>query len=131
MSQDIREAEKDIETRQQQMELLESVVEYVPKVTGELKKLIAEFYGVKQDDSDEYLNFVLENSNWVIDALNVTIGLLNENGTVIDKKEANDMILRLNDALVSKVDVKIADVLEKGLVPLLDTFLAEARKVLA
>ena len=45
-----------MDTREQQMDLLESVVEYAPKAIGELKKLSVEFYGLKQDDSDEYLD---------------------------------------------------------------------------
>ncbi len=121
----------EMDIREQQMELLKSVVEYAPKAVGELKKLALEFYGVKQEDSDEYLNFVLENSNWLIEALNATLDLLNKDKKMIDKDEANQIILNLNDALASKVDARIADTLDKELIPLLENFLQASQEVIA
>ena len=117
-------------TREQQMDLLESVVEYAPKAIGELKKLSVEFYGLKQDDSDEYLDFVLENSNWLIQALNATMPLLNEERQRIDKECADRAVLELNEALSSQVDARIADALDKGLIPVLEEFLRAAEEVL-
>lgn len=119
-----------MDTREQQMDLLESVVEYAPKAIGELKKLSVEFYGLKQDDSDEYLDFVLENSNWLIQALNATMPLLNEEKQRIDKERAERAVLELNEALSSQVDARIADALDKGLIPVLEEFLRAAEEVL-
>lgn len=110
--------------------LLESVVEYAPKAIGELKKLSVEFYGLKQDDSDEYLDFVLENNNWLIQALNATMPLLNEERQRIDKERADRAVLELNEALSSQVDARIADALDKGLIPVLEEFLRAAEEVL-
>ena len=124
---DMEVADKDGE---QQMDLLESVVEYAPKAIGELKKLSVEFYGLKQDDSDEYLDFVLENSNWLIQALNATMPLLNEEKQRIDKERADRAVLELNEALSSQVDARIADALDKGLIPVLEEFLRAAEEVL-
>lgn len=120
---------QNIELRQQQTELLESVAEYAPKAINELKKLASEFYGIKQEDSDEYLEFVLENGNWMIEALNATIDFINEENTMIDKVQANQTILDLNDALSAKVDAKIAEVLDKELIPLLERFLEAAQNL--
>ena len=119
-----------MDTREQLMDLLESVVEYAPKAIGELKKLSVEFYGLKQDDSDEYLDFVLENSNWLIQALNATMPLLNEERQRIDKERAERAVLELNEALSSQVDARIADALDKGLIPVLEEFLRAAEEVL-
>ena len=119
-----------MDTREQQMDLLESVVEYAPKAIGELKKLSVEFYGLKQDDSDEYLDFVLENNNWLIQALNATMPLLNEERQRIDKERADRAVLELHEALSSQVDARIADALDKGLIPVLEEFLRAAEEVL-
>lgn len=116
--------------RQQQLEVLQSVVEYTPKVLKELRTLTAEFYGIKQDDSEEYLDFVLENINWELEALNGTIDMLNEYSDMINKQETNEIILNLNGALSSKVDAKIADALSNGLIPLLEQFSYVAEQLL-
>lgn len=119
------------EVRVQQLQLLSSAVEYAPKAIAELKKVAGEFYGVKQDDSDEYLDFVLENGNWLIQAMNATLDLINEQRIVIDVAQANQSVLDLNDALASKVDAKIADVLEKEYIPLLEQFVEAASEYIS
>lgn len=129
MNENINGSAQDMDVRRQQLELLESVTEYAPKAIGELKKLSAEFYGVKQEDSDEYLDFVLENSNWMLEALNATIDLINEETQMIDRGQANQAVLDLNDALASKVDARIADALEKGLIPLLENYMIAAQNL--
>lgn len=131
MNENINESAQNMDVRQQQLELLESVTEYAPKAISELKKLSMEFYGVKQEDSDEYLDFVLENSNWMLEALNATMDLVNEDTQMIEKAQANQTILDLNDALSSKVDVRIADALDKGLIPLLETYMKAAESLTA
>jgi len=128
MNQDRKEPIMESEARQQ-IELLESVVEYAPKAIGELKKLVLEFYGIKQEDSDEYLEFVLENSNWMIEALNATVDFINEESQRIDKVQANQTIIELNAALSERIDAKIAEVLDRGLIPLLEAFMAEAQRL--
>ena len=129
MNENINGSAQDMDVRRQQLELLESVTEYAPKAIGELKKLSAEFYGVKQEDSDEYLDFVLENSNWMLEALNATIDLINEETQMIDRGQANQAVQDLNDALASKVDARIADALEKGLIPLLENYMIAAQNL--
>lgn len=129
MREDRNNMEQNLDTRQQQIELLSSVAEYIPKAVAELKKLSLEFYGIKQDDSDEYLDFVLESSNWLIQALNATLDLINEEETVIDREQANEVVRKLNDALTDKVDGKIADALENGLIPILEKFGEAAKKI--
>lgn len=117
------------EIRQQQIELLESVVDYAPKAIVELKKLAAEFSEEKQEDSDEYLDFVLENSNWLIEALNATMSLLNEKNPVIDKDKANHSVTVLNQALADKTDEGVAQALEQELIPMLEAFLKAAKDI--
>lgn len=129
MNENINGSAQDMDVRRQQLELLESVTEYAPKAISELKKLSAEYYGVKQEDSDEYLDFVLENSNWMLEALNATIDLINEETQMIDRGQANQAVLDLNDALASKVDARIADALEKGLIPLLENYMIAAQNL--
>jgi hypothetical protein len=119
------------ETRRQKMELMQSVIEYTPKAVKELKTLALEFANGKQEDSDEYLNFVLENVNWVIQALNKTLDVINEQEEVIQKDKANQVILDLNEALVSGEDTKIAEILTGGFIPLLETYMDAAKKILA
>lgn len=130
MREDRNDMEQKLDTREQQIELLASVVEYIPKAVAELKKLSLEFYGIKQDDSDEYLDFVLENSNWLIQALNATLDLINEEETVINREQADEAVQKLNDALNDRVDGKIADALENGLIPLLEKFGEAAKRVI-
>jgi hypothetical protein len=119
------------ETRRKRMELMQSVIEYTPKAVKELKTLALEFSDGKQEDSDEYLNFVLENANWVIQALNETLDVINEQEEVIQKDKANQVILDLNEALVSEEDTKIAEILTGGFIPLLETYIDAAKKILA
>lgn len=123
-------AQNETDVRAQQLELLQSVTEHLPKVLKELKALVVEFYGIKQSDSDEYLDFVLESVNWDIQAMNGTMDILNENAEVINKEQANQAVLDLNDALGSKVDAKIADALNNGIIPLLEKFMQAAQDII-
>lgn len=48
----------------------------------------------------------------------------------IDKERADRAVLELNEALSSQVDARIADALDKGLIPVLEEFLRAAEEVL-
>lgn len=104
----------------EEIEALETLKQYNVKVVKALKEIIPELKGEKKEDTDEYLQHIFKGINWEIQVLNGTMDYLNREEEVISKKNANEMILKLNEAVNDKSDEKIAGVLEEHLLPFLE-----------
>lgn len=104
----------------EEIEALEALREYNVKIVKALKEIVPELEGTKKEDTDEYLQHIFKGINWEIQVLNGTMDYLNRDKEVVSKDSTNEMIIRLNEAVNSKDDKKIAGVIAEELLPFLE-----------
>lgn len=108
--------------REEQVEALEVLLDYSPKLLRGMKNVIEELKGNRQPDTDEYLMSVINGMNWEIEVLNGTMDLINEDAPRVDKEEANRMFVKFGEVFSRKDDREIAAVLETELHPFFEKF---------
>lgn len=101
----------------QQIEALEVYLEYNKKLTNSIHILLLELRENRKDDTDEFQKKIIEGLNWEIQILNRTLSLINQKEERISKNEVNHQILKLEEALKTNEDNKIADSFEKDIIP--------------
>ncbi len=84
--------------RAQQAEALETAVPYCGKIIKAIRIVIEELSGNRQEDTDEYMNSIMEGLNWIFEVYNGTAGWINESGEVIDQAAVNGFVKMLNKA---------------------------------
>ena len=92
----------------EEKEILETLVEYSPKLIHGMQVVCTELCEQRADDTDEYLKSVAEGMNWEIEVFNGMREKFTEMGLQFDKDELTSIILRFNDAYKSKDDIAIA-----------------------
>ncbi|MEY8392761.1 molecular chaperone [Lachnospiraceae bacterium] len=105
------------DNRKEQVEALEALKDYNPKICKALNEIIPELKGEKKEDTQEYVDHIFRGVNWELQVINGTLSLLNEKEEQISKSKLNDIIAHINDAYVSKMDEKLAQVIEEELLP--------------
>lgn len=105
--------------KQQQLEALEELFHYSQKLIPAIETVSGELKGSRQEDTDEYLKTILNGINWMIEVLNRTMELVNEEEVIINKEQTNSGILKLGEAIKEKNDEKIADTLIVEVIPFL------------
>lgn len=105
--------------KQQQLEALEELYHYSQKLIPAIETVSGELKGSRQEDTDEYLNTIINGINWIIEVLNRTMELVNEEEVIINKEKTNSGILKLGEAIKEKNDEKIADTLTVEVIPFL------------
>ncbi len=108
--------------REQQMEALKIVNVYLAKLVPNMEMIIEELRGKKKEDTDAFLEQIVEGLNWVIEVFNGTMSLINEEREVINKDTINLYVLQLSDALIAHNDASIVTALESGILPFLKEF---------
>ena len=117
------------DNRKEQVEALEALKDYNPKVCKALKEVIPEILGERKEDTQEYLDHIFKGINWELQVVNGTMALLNEKEEQISKEALNEIVMQINDAYTSKDDSKLAQVLEEKMLPFvekLDGYIAKA-----
>lgn len=117
------------ELKAQQMEALEVVSEYIEKLLPNMNILSNELKGNRQEDTDTFLNYVMNGFNWVIEVFNVTRDYINADKIRIDKEEVNEKIIELSKAFKEKDDEKAAELIETAVIPFLNTFLEVSKEL--
>lgn len=113
----------DTETvRSQQIEALQVVNEYIDKLIPSMETVVGELSGDKKEDTDAFLNQIIEGLNWVIEVFNGTMSLINAEQEIIDKDEINREVVQLSEALIGHNDARVATVLESEILPFLKEF---------
>ena len=110
------------ELQAQQVEALQVVNGYIKKLIPSMETIITELSGEKQEDTDAFLDQIINGLNWVIEVFNGTMSLINQDKVVLNKDEVNQEVLQLSDALIAKNDARIATVLDSGILPFLKEF---------
>ncbi len=118
------------EKRQNQIEALEVMYDYNKKLTAGIAKIILELRGNRKEDTAEYLNTILNGINWVMQVAAATEELINEKEKIFDRKDVNVTVMSINQAYTMGDDARMAELLEKNIVPLINA-LSGAAMVIA
>lgn len=118
------------DNRAEQLEALETFVEFNDRVVHNIKILIKELSGARLDDTDAFLDSIIQSINWEIQVINGTMEVLNEKTERIEKEKVNEKVVALSEALKAKEDKKLASAFEEILLVLEDIG-QKAREVLA
>lgn len=113
--------------RQEQIEALQALTEYSPRLLKAMRTVTEELRGNRQPDTDEYLRSVVDGMNWEIEVLNGTMSLINETEEKIDKAAANDLFVKFSEVYLAKDDAGLAAMLEEQVVPFFENFEAVAK----
>ena len=101
------------DNRKEQVEALEALKDYNPKICKALKEVLPELNGEKKEDTQEYIE------------------LLNEKEEQVSKEKLNEMISHVNDAYTSQEERKLAQVVEEELLPFVEKLEEYIAKALA
>ena len=115
--------------REQQIEALETGYSYAKRLQKGIETIILELREEKKEDTNEFLDQIMKGINWVIQVVNGTSSLINENEVRINKDEINEVILAINSAVKMKDDLEIAKVLQDGILPFLNDFMVCAKEI--
>ena len=119
------------DNRKEQVEALEALKDYNPKVCKALKEVIPEVKGDRKEDTQEYLDYIFKGINWELQVVNGTMTLLNEKEEQVSKEELNEIVVQINDAYTSKDDSKLAHIMEEKLLPFVEKLGTYIDKALA
>lgn len=116
--------------RAEQMEALQTLEEYNEKVLKNIPILVRELRGAHLEDTDKFLQGVINAVNWEVQVLNATMDVINENQERVSKETVNQKIMSLSDALRTKDELAQAEAFEQ-LLPELENIGKAIGEVLA
>ena len=116
--------------RAEQMEALQTLEEYNEKVLKNIPILVREIRGARLEDTDKFLQGVINAVNWEVQVLNATMDVINENQERVSKETVNQKIMSLSDALRTKDELAQAEAFEQ-LLPELENIGKAIGEVLA
>lgn len=116
--------------KEQQFEALRAIIDYNKKLVPALEEIAKELVGEQKEDTKEYLSHILKGVNWVIEVVNGTQSLINEN-EVIKKEEVNQIIVKLNQAIKEENNIEIASIIEVGVLPFIVKVTESAKKAVS
>lgn len=119
------------ELRIQQREVLETVLEYTEKLKKGINEILDELKVCRKHDTIDFLRQIVDGLNWVIEAVNGTLPMLNEGKVRIVKESVNQAVNSLSEALRISDDIKIAEALETQMLPFLSVLREASEEVLA
>lgn len=105
--------------REQKLEALQAVSEYLQKLIPGMETLCKELREERKPDTDDFQKQCIDGLNWVIEIYNRISDVLNMDNTNFDKGSINAGISELGNAIKDKNDIKIADALEQKVIPFL------------
>lgn len=98
-----------IENRAEQKEALETLTGFNVRLINNMKLIVQELSGERKEDTDAFLNDIVQALNWEIQVVNGTMELLNEGKIRIDKEAFNAKIAALGEAIAAKDDRAMAE----------------------
>lgn len=118
------------DNRAEQKEALETLTEFNERLLKNMGIVIKELSGERLDDTDKFLDSIINAINWEVQVMNGTMNLLNEGSERINKQTFNQKMLALGAGVKEKEDTKIANAL-KELVPEFENLGNVAKEVIA
>ncbi len=119
------------DNRKEQVEALEALKDYNPKICKALKEIVPELRGEKKEDTQEYVDHIFRGVNWELQVINGTMELLNEKEEQVSKDALNEIVSQVNDAYTFKDDEKLARIIEDELLPFVEKLEGYIDKALA
>lgn len=116
--------------RKEQKEALQTLMEFNEKLVKNMNIIIKELTGNRLDDTDNFLQGIVDAINWEVQVVNGTIDMLNDGKERINKEEFNSGIVSLADAIGKKDDCAIAEAINK-LIPQFEKLGLSAAEVTA
>ncbi|MBR1477523.1 MAG: molecular chaperone [Lachnospiraceae bacterium] len=99
--------------RMEQLEALEIMSGFNDKLLRNLPILAGELDGFKRNDTDTYLQSMLDVINWITSVIGATLDVLNEGRERFDKAAFNSALTNINEAAAAGDDTKTAESLRK------------------
>lgn len=121
---------KIMNNRMEQKEALETLVEFNTRLINNMKIIVKELSGNRLDDTNVFLQDILNAINWEVQVMNGTMALLNEDVQYIDKEDFNEKIIALGNAVNAKDDAKMAEAFEQ-IIPLFEKLGERANEVIS
>lgn len=112
------ENDENIDIGELQKETIESLKEYIGKLSPKLKEMVIELRTNIQDDTWEYLRMMIDGFNWVIEAYNGTSSIINATGE-IDENAIQKTVDELGKAYIYMDAERVANSIEDGVIPFL------------
>lgn len=113
--------------QEEKKEAVQVLGEYLEKLIPGMGTLCGELRGDRQPDTDTFQKQCIDGLNWVIEIYNRVPDMVDMGKIHVAKPELNGQLIALGEAIRDKEDGKIAEILEKAIVPFLKD-LAEAVK---
>lgn len=117
------------DSRKEQVEALETLVEFNERLVKNMKILVKELSGDRLDDTEQFLKAIVDAINWEIQVVNGTLGVLNEGEERLNKEEFNGAVISLSDAIGTKDDAKMAEEF-KRMIPVFEQLGTSAREAI-
>lgn len=108
------------EREELQKTVLRELVKYSDSLIPALQIMIDELRAGNLEDTEDFLNDVINGINWEIEVYNQCAGLINERSSYIDKKSMIRAVQHLGIALNSEDQLVVADVFESDFLPFLN-----------
>lgn len=109
----------DNNIKDDQIEALETLADYIPKLIGGIDTVKAELCGERKPDTDEYLKMIIDGINWVLGIVNGCMSLFEEYNIAFDKEKANDYSVAFSNAYGTGNDTAIADSMDADVIPMI------------
>lgn len=116
--------------KQQQMEALGMISEYIEKLVPAMEEVSAELVGEMKEDTVDFLNQIIDAFNFVIEAYNGTRDLINETEELINDKVLDEQVNEFSAALKTQDYPKVGKLMQEGIVDFLKVYKLRAREIL-
>ena len=117
------------DNRQEQIEALQAMLDYNPRLMNAMKSVTAELLEDRQPDTDDYLLAVIKGMNWETEILNGTKEVLDEQEITLDRKMINDVFLEFNEAYQQKDDITMGVLYRDKIIPFFELYEKAAKNV--
>ena len=114
--------------REQKLEVLKTVNEYLEKLIPAMETVITELKGDMQEDTVDFLLQIIDGFNYMIECYNVTRDMVNDPEPLIVDDELEKSVGRLSDGFSKKDYESIANELSTDIIPFLKVFKEAAGK---
>lgn len=118
------------DNRREQIEALETLAEYNTRVLTNIPILVKELSGNRLDDTNKFIESIVNAINWEVEVVNLTMDVLNEGKERVEKSAMNEKIIALGDAINSKNDERMAQAFG-DMIPVLESLGEAVKEVIA
>jgi len=115
--------------KQQQLEALSMMAEYMDKLIPAMEEVSAELTGEMKEDTIDYLNQIIDAFNFVIETFNATRELVNPKDELIVESALDKEVNSLSDSLKAKDYKKVGELLKGSILDFVKVFNVKAKEL--